>query len=62
MHVADRIARQLEFGDGVRRVVRMAGLLHDVGHGPFSHLFESVLRTPNGKEIKHDIISVLSQK
>ena len=59
LHVADRIARQLEFGDDVRRAVRMAGLLHDVGHGPFSHLFESVLRTPNGKKIKHDIISMM---
>lgn len=47
MHVAGRIcARLKEFGaidDDTTRVVRLAALLHDIGHGPFSHVFESVL-------------------
>lgn len=59
LHLADRIARQLEFGDGEREAIRMAGLLHDVGHGPFSHLFESVLEMVNGKKIDHDTISMM---
>lgn len=40
-------------------IVRLAGLLHDVGHGPFSHLFEKVMEDVNGKKIDHDRISMM---
>ncbi len=47
MHVAGQIADSLKKGVGVsdeeKQLVRLASLLHDIGHGPFSHSFEELL-------------------
>ena len=47
MHLAGRTGRRLlgnlNLGDDVLQEVRVAGLLHDLGHGPFSHVFEEAL-------------------
>lgn len=45
---AQRLFKQLKMGDDVLQEVRIAGLLHDVGHGPFSHVFEESLLESRG--------------
>jgi len=42
-HVASQMARTLGISEPERKLVQAAGLLHDVGHGPYSHTLEHVL-------------------
>ncbi len=51
MHLAGLLAKSLpeEFTEEEIQEVRLAGLLHDVGHGPFSHTFEQLLMRRLGK-------------
>ena len=44
-----RLLGQIGFGEDVLQEVRLAGLLHDIGHGPFSHVFEEPLIERQGK-------------
>ena len=41
--VANEMARALDLPDDERKLVQATGLLHDVGHGPYSHTLEHVL-------------------
>ncbi|MGE0866954.1 MAG: HD domain-containing protein [Kofleriaceae bacterium] len=41
-HVAQRVVRRLDLDPVLARHVKVAALLHDVGHGPFSHAWEHV--------------------
>ncbi|MBV9242407.1 MAG: HD domain-containing protein [Acidobacteria bacterium] len=46
-HLAQRVIAKLRLGhdipDETQTAVRVAALLHDIGHGPFSHVIESIL-------------------
>lgn len=46
MHIADKIAVSLGLNFQERRIVRLAGLLHDIGHYPLSHVCEAPYRKP----------------
>jgi HD superfamily phosphohydrolase len=43
MHLSGLMARILDLDDGEARLVATAALLHDIGHGPFSHVTEPVM-------------------
>ena len=42
-HIAGQLADRVIADKHERRVVRLAALIHDVGHGPFSHVSETLL-------------------
>lgn len=57
LYVADKMCSQLNFPPKRKEIVRIAMLLHDIGHGPYSHVFEKVLERVNKKPINHEEIS-----
>ncbi|HEX8121259.1 MAG TPA: HD domain-containing protein [Solirubrobacteraceae bacterium] len=64
-HLAGRVVSELQQKAGIDTVsdadiatVRTAALLHDIGHGPFSHVSEGVLDLRNNVRGVHEAISV----
>jgi len=49
MHIADRMAQALALTPQERKIARLAGLLHDIGHYPLSHVCEF----PYKKKMRH---------
>ena len=63
MHVAGQIAdalkRGVEISSDEWQLVRLAGLLHDIGHGPFSHSYEEILvkyRGANHEQMGKEVV------
>jgi len=65
-HVAGLLADSLKFTEDEKRLVRLAALMHDLGHGPFSHVSEEALElyadrsklTAKGEKI-HELITAI---
>lgn len=51
MYLAGVVVENLpaKLDEGEKKAVKVAALLHDVGHAPFSHLFEPILQKYVGK-------------
>lgn len=47
MHIAGELCSALNVTGKDKLCVEIAGLCHDLGHGPFSHLYEALIRTAN---------------
>lgn len=50
-YVGSQIANKIGLSEEERQLVMVAGLLHDIGHGPFSHTFEDMFYQ---KQIRHE--------
>ena len=65
MNLASKLAKELELSKDDFELLRISGLLHDIGHGPFSHVSEGVLSFPHEELTKyvvqktsmHDLLS-----
>lgn len=51
------MADHIGVSDDDLRILRYAALLHDTGHGPYSHFFEKVMRSVNGDSSSHESIT-----
>lgn len=44
MHLAGRVSESLGLGEDEKKLLRISGLLHDIGHMPLSHALEDLVR------------------
>jgi uncharacterized protein len=59
MHIADRMVVSLQEkgkmnGGNSREIIRIAALLHDVGHYPWSHIIEAAVKTDAKRRVPND--------
>ena len=47
MNLGSKLAEELELDQDDVELIRISALLHDIGHGPFSHVSEGVLSFPH---------------
>ena len=52
-HLAGRMADSLSLSEEESTIVEVAAMLHDVGHGPYSHTLEHILHERGGADHMH---------
>lgn len=55
MNLGSKLATELELSNDEIELIRISALLHDIGHGPFSHVSEGVLSVPHEELTKYVI-------
>lgn len=53
MNLGSKLTEELDLNDDEIELIRASALLHDIGHGPFSHVSEGVLSFPHEELTKY---------
>lgn len=53
MNLGSKLSEELELDNDEIELIRASALLHDIGHGPFSHVSEGVLSVPHEELTKY---------
>ena len=61
MNLGSKLAEELDLTGDEIELIRVSGLLHDIGHGPFSHVSEGVLSFPH-EELSKYVITKTSMR
>ena len=61
MNLGSKVSEELDLSEDEIELVRISALLHDIGHGPFSHVSEGVLSVPH-EELSKYVISETSMR
>jgi HD superfamily phosphohydrolase len=61
LYLANVMARQLSLSEDEQKLVATAALIHDIGHGPFSHAIEPVMKELCGRS-HHDASWLLGER
>ena len=61
MNLGSKLSEELGLNKDEIELIRASGLLHDIGHGPFSHVSEGVLSVPH-EELSKYVITKTSMR